>query len=647
MKTASSSDDGHGKTAPWSSDTFPEHRHYSTERHHATDKPKVGPQGIEVDHPSKVVAVEKAMEMAQRTREMISKLGGFKPASQQSESLSSFTGSSVQPSTGFSHSETQSTETNTATAKAAAAAAESSAINKIRQNTSLVKYAFNLPVETEQTNVSGSSLPSHDVKSSWTDTERMYSSTFEMPIPDHSHGTTNYAASNVVTSASYEDDTAAYSQQSAWNVAPKVTSEPAKTDSCDPTIANILKSIGFNFELSNMMQDKARKESSSAESSSHANRVPSLYEEKANRYRAEQMRQYKQGNEEPLRSHGAVDSSADKSSPRTLQHNYDDKPFAEDMFKGSSPVDLKLKFKASEANASQKSGTLYEDFSDSDDDFTATTKMDANVENRSKPVPASQSMPSAAGFGNEGMNQPVTTNKTADDLDWELSTEEFIRKLQQPRPPQRTVTVVPKSETTGRTVALQGEHADDDMSETQGENFKLAKSFVPLEELKTIRKTIIVSENPVKADSGKGKSDSSSLAKNVKNSSSNAEKTPRSPKSAEKASIDNGRKKRRGSETDENDTPNSGSKVRKLDTSSVGSKERQKRIDALLRELENLKRQQNILMRRKKREKDAHKDPFLMQNNKLQEEICSQIDKLRRASLQAAENSESETSDQV
>jgi len=644
MKTASSPDDDHGTTTPWSSDAFPEHRHYSTERHRAADKPKAAPQGIEVDHPSKVVAVEKAMEMAQRTREMISKLGGFKQASQQSESLSSFTGSSVQPSAGFSHPETQSAETNTATAKAAAA--ESSAINKIRQNTSLVKYAFNLPVETKQANISGSSLPSHDVKSSWTDTEHKYGSTFEIPVPDHSRGTANYAATNVA-SASYEDNTAAYSQQSAWNVAPKVTPEPEKTDSCDPTIANILKSIGFNFELSNMMQDKARKGSPSAESSSHANRVPSLYEEKANRYRAEQMRQYKQDNEEPLHSHGTVDSSADKSSPRTLLHNYDDKPFAEDMFKESPPVDLKLKFKASEANAGQKSGTLYEDFSDSDDDFTATAKMDASVENRSKPVLASQSMPSAAGFGNEGMPQPVTTNKTADDLDWELSTEQFIRKLQQPRPPQRTVTVVPKSETTGRSVALQGERADDDMSEIQGENFKLAKSFVPLEELKTIRKTIIVSESPVKVDSGKGKSDSASSAKNVKNSSSNPEKTPRSPKSAEKASIDNGRKKKRGSEPDENDTPTSGSKVRKLDTSSLGSKERQKKIDALLRELENLKRQQNILMRRKKREKDAHKDPFLMENNKLQEEICSQIDKLRRASLQAVENSESETSDQV
>jgi len=612
------------------------------------------------------------MEMAQRTREIISKLG-FKQTSQQSEDSSSFADSPVpiQPSAGFSVPETQLSRTKATVAKANA---ESSAINKIRQNTSLVKYAFNLPVENEHMNESGSSLPSHDVKSSWTDADRKYGSSFETPVPDHSREKTNYAVTNVTASASYEDNAAGYSQQNTWNTAPKVTQQPAKTDSCDPTIANILKSIGFNFELSNMMQDKARKEStsvshsSSAESSSSANRVPSLYEEKANRYRAEQMRQYgtdtvqkqdKPDNKESLHSHAASGSSADKSSLHVLQHSYEDQLFAEDMFKESPAVDFKLKFKASDANASQKSGTLYEDFSDSDDDFTATAKTNANIESKSNSGLASQSMPNTSAFGSEApaLLQQVTTNKTADDLDWELSTDEFIRKLQQPRPPQRTVVVVPKSESTGCSVAvpgLQSERVDGDTSETQSDNFKLAKSFVPLEELRTIRKTIIVSESPVKTQSG------TSSAKNVKNSyasSSNLEKTPKVQqrneglsRSTEKTSIDSSRKKKRGSEPDKNDDmPSSGSKVIKPDdTNSLATgKERQKKIDALLRELENLRRQQNILMRRKKRDKDAHKDPFLMENSKLQEEICNQIDKLRRASGQAVGNSESHTPDQV
>ena len=660
--------DDHGRTDPWSSDQFTEHRRYSSEKHHAADKPKVTPPGVEADQPSKMIAVEKAMEMAQRTREIISKLGGFKQMSQQSEASSSYKDSSVQQLPSFSIS--QSSETNAATATAAAA--ESAAINKIRQNTSLVKYAFNLPVETERMNESESFLPSQDSKALWTEAEPNYASTFETPVPERSHETVNYAVPSVTANASYEDSTTMYSQQNTWNVAPKVTPEPAKTDSCDPTIANILKSIGFNFEMSNMMQDKARKESSSvshsssAESSSQANRVPSLYEEKANRYRAEQMRQFgtvhKPDVEEPSHLYDAIDSSANKSSLHVLQHNYDDKPFAEDMFKESS-VDFKLKFKKSDADAGEKSSTLYEDFSDSDDDFTATAKMDTNIDSKSKPGVVPQSMPSTSAFSNEGLQQQqVTANKTADDLDWELSTEEFIRKLQQPRPPQRTVTVVPKSESTGRTAAgpaLESERLSADTSEMQSDNFKLAKSFVPLEELKTIRKTIIVSESPVKTDSAMGKSDSSSSVKSMKNSYGNSsvsekatklqQRSEGSSRSADKASIDDSRKKKRASESDKNDdAPSTGSKVMKLDTNSVdASKDKQKRIDALLKELENLKRQQNILMRRKKREKDAHKDPFLMENSKLQEEICNQIDKLRRASQQAADSSESHASDQV
>jgi len=651
-------DDDHGKTDPWSNDPFPKQRHYGTERHHVSNKPKVAPPAVEVQ-PSKMAAVEKAVNMAQRTREMISKLGAFK----QLEGSSSFADSSVQPSAVFSSPE-KLPETK---------AAESTAINKIRQNTSLVKYAFNLPVETEHSSTGGSSVPSHDIKSSWTgDAEHRFDSTYQTAEPDHSRETVNYAAASVNSSASYEGNTAVYSQQSTWNAVPKATEEPAKGDSCDPTIANILKSIGFNFELSNMMQDKARKEPSTVNQASspelllQSNTVPSLYEEKANRYRAEQMRQYgtvnEPDNEESLQLCGAADSSADKPPLHVLQLSYDNKPFADDVFEGFPPVDFKLKFKSSEANACQKSGTLYEDFSDSDDDFIATTKPGVNVESKSKVGPVSQSVASTSVFGNDGMLQQVPANKTADDLDWEFSTEEFIRKLQEPRPPERTVTVMPKSELTRHTVvvpASQDGSVAGNTSEIQNDNLKLAKSFVPLEELKTIKKTIFVSGSPFKTDLTVGKSDLSSSMKSSGNSYayySDQEKTPRlqqqgegSSKSTEKVSIDIGRKKKRGSAPEDNsDARTTGSKVRKLDTDLDGaSKERQKKIDALLREQENLKRQQNILMRRKKREKDADKDPFLIENSKLQEEICSQIEKLRRASMKDLDESERQRSDQV
>ena len=642
-----SSDDNHVKTGPWSREQFTEQRHYSTERRHAADKPKFPASEVEVDQPSKAFAVEKAMEMAQRTRDMISQLG-FKRTSQQSETSSSCAG--------FSLPEAGSLETNANTAKISTAV-ESAAINKIRQNTSLVKYAFNLPVETESVTKDTSSLPSHDAKPSQTDTDYRYGTTFEVPVPQQPHESMHYTVADV---PSYESSTTSYSQQNTWDTEPKVIQEkePTKTDSCDPTIANILKSIGFNFELSNMMQDKAHKESasssvspdSSAEVLSRADRVPSVYEKQANRYRAEQMAQYgmpKADDKESLHLHGTFKSAANKSSVL-----YDDKPFGENVFKEAPVADFKLKFKVSDANRDHKSGALYEDFSDSDDDFTAPAKVDANVENKPNPGLVSQSIPNAVAFGNEGMLKQMTASKTADDIDWELSTEKFIRQLQQPRQPERTVTVVPKSESMERNVAApasQREH-DGDMSENQSENFKLSKSFVPLAELKTIRKTIIVSDS--KTESGMAKSDSSSSGKSAKKTypnSSNREKTPKSQqrnegpsKSTEKANIDGGRKKRWSDSDEKDNMTTTSSKVTKLDT-----KEKQKKIDALLRELENLRRQQSILMRRKKRDKDAHKDPFLIENSKLQEEICSQIDKLRRASQQAGDSSKSPTSDQV
>uniref|UniRef100_K1PF14 U1-type domain-containing protein n=1 Tax=Magallana gigas TaxID=29159 RepID=K1PF14_MAGGI len=58
--------------------------------------------------------------------------------------------------------------------------------------------------------------------------------------------------------------------------------------------------------------------------------------------------------------------------------------------------------------------------------------------------------------------------------------------------------------------------------------------------------------------------------------------------------------------------------------------ERQKRILALEEELTKLRRQQNEIMRKKRRQKDGHKDPILLQNSKLQEEIAMQISKLRK-----------------
>lgn len=59
--------------------------------------------------------------------------------------------------------------------------------------------------------------------------------------------------------------------------------------------------------------------------------------------------------------------------------------------------------------------------------------------------------------------------------------------------------------------------------------------------------------------------------------------------------------------------------------------ERHKRLRALSRELERLRQQHNELLRKKKRQKDGHKDPLLLENSKLQDEIAKQISTLRKA----------------
>ena len=59
--------------------------------------------------------------------------------------------------------------------------------------------------------------------------------------------------------------------------------------------------------------------------------------------------------------------------------------------------------------------------------------------------------------------------------------------------------------------------------------------------------------------------------------------------------------------------------------------QRKKRLDILENELDKLRKQQGEMMRKKQRQKDGHKDPLLVENSKLQDEITKQITVLRKA----------------
>uniref|UniRef100_UPI00398F52CB zinc finger protein 318 isoform X1 n=2 Tax=Pristiophorus japonicus TaxID=55135 RepID=UPI00398F52CB len=57
---------------------------------------------------------------------------------------------------------------------------------------------------------------------------------------------------------------------------------------------------------------------------------------------------------------------------------------------------------------------------------------------------------------------------------------------------------------------------------------------------------------------------------------------------------------------------------------------RQKRVEYLGNELQKLRKQQGELLRKKRREKDGHKDPLLIENGKLQEDIMRQMSLVRQ-----------------
>uniref|UniRef100_A0A7N6B5H2 U1-type domain-containing protein n=1 Tax=Anabas testudineus TaxID=64144 RepID=A0A7N6B5H2_ANATE len=68
---------------------------------------------------------------------------------------------------------------------------------------------------------------------------------------------------------------------------------------------------------------------------------------------------------------------------------------------------------------------------------------------------------------------------------------------------------------------------------------------------------------------------------------------------------------------------------------------RMKKKEYLMKELERLRKQQGELLRKKRREKDGHKDPLLQEISHLQEEVMSQISNLRKEH-EAAEKKRSE-----
>ncbi|KAF5897381.1 zinc finger protein, partial [Clarias magur] len=82
--------------------------------------------------------------------------------------------------------------------------------------------------------------------------------------------------------------------------------------------------------------------------------------------------------------------------------------------------------------------------------------------------------------------------------------------------------------------------------------------------------------------------------------------------------------------TDETNNANQKLKVtQELEKLKKDRDSRLKKKDNLMKELETLRKQQGELLRKKRREKDGHKDPILMELGRLQEDVMAQISSLR------------------
>jgi hypothetical protein len=388
--------------------------------------------------------------------------------------------------------------------------------------------------------------------------------------------------------------------------------------------------------------------------------------------------------------------SSSSSSLQQLQASYEasEVPFKEDIFRDTTP-EMKLKFKVADVKADKKDGPMYEDFSDSDESFADTAcgkpsmsdSFDLSVS--ASDLPTGNEQPLTGGSGHL-----VGRTSAAEEHDWVQSTEDFIRKLQQPRvqppvpvekEPVRQVTIKSKKQQQSTRSVSTPRHENvvepiqaASTLDYPKDHIKLMETIMPLEELKNIKKTIVIG-------SGVGSSkcntaDKSDVVDDTVRASRSSDRsdsrndTGKHPSRIEKADLrtelnkikdrnfaNKNRESERSSDTKEKGCKSSETGLEAVDNSQCSPKrpastsreslqagspptvdqrlvDRQKRIKALVKELEGLRLQQSALWRRKKREKDGHKDPILIENSKLQEEICNQIVKLKKACKEIAAN---------
>ncbi len=409
------------------------------------------------------------------------------------------------------------------------------------------------------------------------------------------------------------------------------TAEPADDKNVDPTLQNILKSIGFNFKLSELMQQRAQKEreeqlkkqeleylvnkggsfmkgglsninlsaafsdaeihaelrreereQDEARKTSKRNLIDTAetYEQKAKRYLEEQARAYQEEQKRKLHPLDYLTESVDKklgtSSSRLPQEQLQDRG---DVYSGADTYGSRG---TQDQLYARKHGRDYNEklFEDDDADEKKYNKR-PKLERRSS---------------SQERRDRGRSNRSARHEDSHKREEAKVSTAAREREESRDRKAQPHSHTSPvRDSRREIEHEASREPRQVLPGRKLAKG--DLRNLLVTDKTSNRLVLPPRIDRERNK------------------QTLRSPK---EEPVEPARVK----------TVLSAKDLEKLEKEK---EERRKRLQILETELDKLRRQQGEMMRKRQRLKDGHKDPLLVENSKLQDEITKQITDLRKA----------------
>lgn len=382
----------------------------------------------------------------------------------------------------------------------------------------------------------------------------------------------------------------------------------------DPTIENILKSIGFNIDLSQVVTEPASKTEATVEKKrataiqtsepsvmvseastlrgGFSKKIDSIlpaqdtYEARARRYREEQTRMYAEANAGSDLAKTApklTPAVSGRSSLELLQSSYDYDAVVKEFGKGIESKELERDNWArnerethnaedlidlTDTNRSKRA--LYEDFSDSDDNLSDTekpTKMKTEVDHFE--AESQRSIASSPRFGEKAESKSrVRSGK-----------EEAKAKVVEPSYHSSNIERISSAERSSKNVR---EPETTEKTSTR--------------QVKIIPSTIAAAE----ANSGRNSSGNVRYVVGSKWDSPNRDGP---------LDIEIG--------------------ARIVANANVTAK-RQLKIQSLSNELDRLKQEQKEIMRRKHRGRLGHKDPELLENSRYQANISVEIDRLMK-----------------